>query len=178
MKEYLELKKIKLYTTENDTKASIIERYIRSLKTKMYAYFTTNNTRIYIGGPLQDIVKSLNSRYHRTIGRAPNKVTRKNEKEVFDYQYGAYLLAAKRTQRKKVTPREKRLTVGALVRISVKKDIFDKGYKPNFSEKLYQIDEIVDSFPQTYIVSEHSNKSQVKGLFYADELSFVADANL
>jgi len=64
---------IKFYTSENeDIKAAVVERYNRTLKTKMYRYFTAKNTRRYID-VLRDLLHSYNNTYHRSIGRLPWK---------------------------------------------------------------------------------------------------------
>jgi len=70
---------IHFYTSDNyDTKAAVVERYNRTLKTKMYKYFTFKNTLRYID-VLQDQVDSYNATYHRSIGMAPNEVNATNE---------------------------------------------------------------------------------------------------
>ena len=73
---------IHFYTSENeDLKASVVERFNRTLKTKMYRYFTHANTRRYVD-VLDDIVHSYNNTYHRSIGMAPVEVGPYNEDEV------------------------------------------------------------------------------------------------
>jgi len=75
----LQRRNIHFYTTDNlDIKAAVVERYNRTLKTKMFKYFSHKNTLRYID-VLQDLVDSYNNTYHRSIGMAPNEVTSKNE---------------------------------------------------------------------------------------------------
>ena len=70
---------IKFYASENeDIKAAVAERFNRTLKEKMYRYFTAKNTRRYVD-VLQDIIYSYNHSYHRSIGMAPANVTPDNE---------------------------------------------------------------------------------------------------
>ena len=70
---------IKFYTSENeDIKAAVVERFNRTLKTKMYRYFTAKNTRRYID-VLPDLLHSYNHTYHRSIGMAPVEVDANNE---------------------------------------------------------------------------------------------------
>jgi len=65
---------IKFYTSENeDIKAAVVERFSRTLKTKMYRYFTARNTRRYVD-VLVDLLHSCNHTYHRSIGMAPVEV--------------------------------------------------------------------------------------------------------
>jgi len=67
---------IHFYTSENkDLKASVVERFNRTFKTKMYRYFTYANTRRYVV-VLDDLVRSYNNTYHRSIGMAPIEVGR------------------------------------------------------------------------------------------------------
>ena len=70
---------IKFYTSENeDMKAAVVERFNRTLKTKMYRYFTARNTRRYVD-VLPDLLHSYNHTYHRSIGMAPIEVDDTNE---------------------------------------------------------------------------------------------------
>ena len=72
---------IELYNTYNETKASVVERLIRTLKTRMWRYFTAKKTMRYID-MLPDLVYSYNHNIHRSIKRKPADVTADNEKQV------------------------------------------------------------------------------------------------
>ena len=67
--QYLKKKGIQFYTANNEPKASVVERVNRTLKSKLYRYFTAVNSLCYIN-ILQDLVDSYNNTYHRTIGHA------------------------------------------------------------------------------------------------------------
>jgi len=70
---------IKFYTSENeDLKAAVAERFNRTLKEKMFRYFTYKNTRRYTS-VLEDLLHSYNNTYHRSIGMSPLEVNRDNE---------------------------------------------------------------------------------------------------
>ena len=70
---------IKYYTTQSgDTKASIVERFNRTLKTKMWRYFTHANTFKYIDG-LADLVYLYNNTYHSIIRQTTCSVNKNNE---------------------------------------------------------------------------------------------------
>ena len=63
---------IKFYTSENeDLKAAVVERFNRTLKTKMFRYFTHANTRRYLD-VLYDLLHSYNNTHNRSIGMAPS----------------------------------------------------------------------------------------------------------
>ena len=70
---------IKFYTSENENlKAAVVERFNRTLKTKMFRYFTYANTRRYLD-VLDDLLHSYNNTHHRSIGMAPSEVNADNE---------------------------------------------------------------------------------------------------
>ena len=73
LQQYLKKKDIQFYTANNEPKASVVERVNRTLKSKLYRYFTAVNSLSYID-VLQDLVDSYNNTYHRSIGRAPATV--------------------------------------------------------------------------------------------------------
>ena len=69
---------IKFYTSENeDLKAAVVERFNRTLKSKMFRYFTHANMRRYLD-VLNDFLHSYNNTYHRSIGMAPSEVNADN----------------------------------------------------------------------------------------------------
>ena len=69
----LEENRIHFFTTNSELKASVVERFNRTLKTRMWKYFTAKNNRVYID-ILQDIICGYNNSYHQSIGRAPASV--------------------------------------------------------------------------------------------------------
>jgi len=70
---------IQFYTSENeDVKATVVERFNRTLKTKMYRFFTAKNTRRYVN-VLPDLLHSYNHTHHRSIGMTPAEVDDGNE---------------------------------------------------------------------------------------------------
>ena len=78
---------IKHYTSENeDIKAAVVERFNRTLKNKMWRYFTHTKTQKYID-VLDEMIDSYNNSYHRSISMAPNQVTPDNMQTVMDRLY-------------------------------------------------------------------------------------------
>ena len=55
-----------LYSTENEEKSSVVERWIRTVKEKMWKYFTANSTNVYMNG-LPDLVREYNNTRHSSI---------------------------------------------------------------------------------------------------------------
>ena len=111
--------KITFYTSENDDiKAAIEERFNRNLKTRMYWYFMHSQSYRYVD-VLQDLVHSYNHTYHSSIGMSPASVNVKNEGLV------RHKLFHKHPE--KLTWR---FDIGQRVRISKRKQAFEKGYLP------------------------------------------------
>ena len=72
------------FTTENETKAQVVERFNRTLKSKMYKYFTANNTKTWID-IIHDLIFNYNNSYHRSIKMTPVEASlEKNSKSVYD----------------------------------------------------------------------------------------------
>ena len=108
-------------THNEETKASIVERFNRSLKTRMWRYFTKKQTIRYVDA-LQDFVRSCNNSHHRSIGMAPSAVNSANQETVCQRLYG-YDGGGTPTYR-----------VGDRVRISKAKRHFEKGYMANWTK--------------------------------------------
>ena len=70
-------KKIKIYSTHNDGKSVVAERFIRTLKNKIYKFMTSISKNIYID-ILDDIINKYNNTYHRTIKMKPVDVKSSN----------------------------------------------------------------------------------------------------
>jgi len=159
--KFLKRKKIKFFTTNNATKASIVERFHRTLRTKMWKYFTSKNTYRYID-VLQDLIKSYNHTYHRSIKRAPSEVTLENEQDVWFALYG----------NDNRPPPKCVFNVGDVVRISRKKLTFEKGYETNWTEELFIVTECVKRQPAVYRIKDLLGEV-IEGTFYPQELQKV-----
>ena len=72
---------VRYFPTQNETKASISERAIKTIKTKLYLYFTYKDNYSYIA-VLQSRADSYNKIYHRTIGVPPADMKENNAEEV------------------------------------------------------------------------------------------------
>ena len=70
MKSWLEKNYIEMYSTRNERKSVVAERFIRTLKTKIYKYVTPISKNVYID-KLDDIVDEYNNTYQRTIKMKP-----------------------------------------------------------------------------------------------------------
>jgi len=149
---------IHFYTSENeDLKASVVERFNRTLKTKMYRYFTYANTRRYVD-VLDDLVLFYNNTYHRSIGMAPTEVGPHNEDQVRERLYPA-----------KPKSYKWRYDPGDRV---MKRQPFRKGYLGNWSQEIFEIASRLPTTPVTYELRDLSGEL-IKGRFYESEIQKV-----
>ena len=151
---------VELYSTENEEKSSVVERWIRTMKEKMWKYFTDKNTNIYID-ILPDLVKDYNNTRHSSIKMTPVKASKKeNELTVWRNLYPEHL---------EIHGINPKFSVGDKVRISKKKKTFEKGYTTRWTEEIFTIVEVKRSRPPTYKIVD-LNGEEIKGSFYEPEL--------
>jgi len=153
---FLKANDIRFYTSENDDiKCALVERFNRTLKTRMWRYFTYKNSLRYID-VLQDLLKSYNDSVHGTIKMAPSRVTVHNERQ----------------QSRRAVVSKPKLAVGDLVRISETKRQFKKGYLPSWTRELFKVTAVHYTDPITYSICDYSDEP-IKGRFYEPELQKV-----
>ena len=155
--------KITIYSTENEEKSSVFERWNRTIKDKMYKRFTMQNNTVYVD-ILPKILTSYNNSRHRSIGMTPFQARKpQNYGKVYFNLYGD--LAKRNKNNDKPA-----FVIGDRVRISKYKRVtFDKGYTPNWTEEVFIIDGIQFTNPITYKIKD-LNGEQIKGTFYREEL--------
>lgn len=160
--QFLKKNGIDFFTTHNEeTKASIVERFNRTLKTRIWRYFTKSKSLRYVD-VLGSMVSSYNSSYHSSIRMAPEQVTQDQSKRVWDNLYPS-----------KVNPRPKHtFQIGDSVRLSKARRVFKKGYLPNWTEELFTVSGVLRTRPETYHVKDDSGEV-LKGTFYRWELQKV-----
>jgi len=162
---YFKQNAIHHYMTNSENKASIIERFNRTLKEKMWRFFSFTGDFRYLEN-LDNIVDSYNNTYHRSIKMAPNLVNKFNVSKVYLNLYGL-----NNTNENIYRPK---LKIGDFVRISKYKKIFDKGYTANWSSEIFIIYKILFKSEITYLIRDLTEKSeQIEGVFYEKELQKV-----
>ena len=113
--------KINHFATESDQKAAVVERFNRTLKSRLWTFMSAKSTSRWIT-VLPEIMRSYNGSFHRSIGMAPKNVTVKDQDRVWARLYGDGDTETKRS----------RILDGSRVRINRVKGIFEKGYMPNW----------------------------------------------
>ena len=122
LKKWLQDNDIVMYSTHNDGKSVVAERFIKTLKSKIYKHMTSISKDMYID-KLDDIVDEYNNTYHTTIKVKP-----------IDVKDNTYI-----NTDKEINDKGPKFKVGDHVRISKYKKFFDKGSTPNWSEEVFVI---------------------------------------
>ena len=141
-----------MHSAHNEGKSVVAERFMRRIKSKIYKHMTSISKNVYID-KLDDIVHKYNSKKQRTIKMKPIDV---NDNTYIDFG-------------KEVNDNDPKFKVGDHVRISKCKNIFAKGYAPNWSEEVFVIKKIKNTVPWTYVIDD-LNSEEITGTFYEKEL--------
>ena len=150
-----------MYSTFNEGKSVVAERFIRILKNKLYKHMTATGKNVYYD-VLDDIVNGYNNTKHNTIKMKPQDV--KN-----DTTKSSAIARNKRVYIDEHNKKSARYNVGDRVRISKFKNIFAKGYTPNWSSEKFIVNKINDTVPYTYNLKD-LNDEEIIGSFYDKEL--------
>ena len=140
-----------MYSTYNEGKPVVAERFIRTLKNKLYKNMTASHENVYYN-VLDDVVSEYNNTKHSTIKMKPMDV-KDNERVYIDEH----------------NEKDSKFKIGDRVRISKFKNIFAKGYTPNWSKEIFIVDKINDTVPYTYNIKD-LNGEKIIGSFYDKEL--------
>jgi len=146
------------YSTHGAHKSAIVERFNRTLKTKMWRKFTEVENTVWVKGLLDELLVEYNNvDVHRTIGMPPARAS---------LAKNAAVVATKlRVEKGGVG----RLKVGDTVRISLVKGVFDKGFEANWSEEVYVVESVKNTSPVSYTIKDLQGEPML-GRFYEEEL--------
>ena len=136
-KKWLSDNNIIMYSTYNEGKSVVAERFIRTLKSKLYKHMTATGKNVYYD-VLDDIVNKCNNAKHNTIKMKRKDVGNNNKRVYIDEN----------------NEKRSRFKVGDRVRIFKFKNIFAKGYTPNWSREIFIVDKINDTVPYTYNIKD------------------------
>ena len=149
------------FSTEGDAKASVVERFNRTLKERLYRYFTAANT-LRFDDVLPELVQGYNATRHRSIGMAPQDVTWDNEEAVWKRLYAKRLKSQKKPK----------FNVGDRVRLNKIHRTFEKGYLPGWTEEVFVVHRVIPGPVPTYKIHEWDD-TPVQGTFYEEDLQKV-----
>ena len=142
-----------MYSTYSERKSVVAEKFIRALKNKIFKHMTAISRKNVYFDVLDDTVNKYNSTVHKTIKKTPSDVT--------DDSYAEY--------DEDFNKKYPKFKVGDSVRISKSKNIFAKGYAPNWSGEVFVVFKIKNIVPWTYVVSDLIGED-ITGSFYEKKL--------
>lgn len=140
VQNYLKKENVIFFTSKNETKCAFVERFNRTLKSKMWRYFTATRQERYLD-VLQNFVDAYNQTVHSTTGSKPADVSPYNAETVWRKVY---------KYKKSIKRKLPKLKQNTLVRITKSKNIFAKGYRPNWTSEIFKIKKIKKSKEPSY----------------------------
>ena len=143
---------ITMYSTYNEGKSVVAERFIRTLKNKLYKHMTATGKKAYYD-VLDDAVDKYYNTKHSTIKMKRIDAGYNNKRVYIDEH----------------NEKDSRFKVGDRVRITKFKNIFAEGYAPNWSSEIFIVDKLNDTVPYTYNLKD-LNDEEIIGSFYEKEL--------
>ncbi|KAJ8915703.1 hypothetical protein NQ315_000637 [Exocentrus adspersus] len=138
-------------------KDSMAERVIRTIKFKLYKYFSLNGTYKWLD-VLPETTDNYNESRHSRKGYKPIDVINSKEELNLKTAYNHIKTSGVR-----------KFKVGDIIRISKNKHVFAKGYTPNWTTELFKITGVKITNPTTYLL-EDMRGQLIQGAFYAEEL--------
>ena len=136
-KDFWKINNIEMCSTYNEEKSVVADRFIRTLKNKIFKHVKAISKNVYFD-VLDDIVDKYNNTVYRTI-----KMKR------IDIVCNSYVEYNEDLNRK-----DPKFKVGDHVRISKYKNIIAKGYTPNWLDKAFVISKIKNTVPWIYAIND------------------------
>ena len=153
----------KHYTTQNqEIKATNAERLQRSIKARMFTFFTNSNNYRWVD-VLQQIISSYNESYHGSIGTRPIDVTYDNQDSIW---------LATHESDSKVEETRYGFDIGDKVRLSKYSTVFKKGYLPSWTPEIFSVADRHSTKPPTYSIKDDEGH-RLEGTWYEPELQKV-----
>ena len=163
VQKVMEKNRVERYSTQNEEKSSVVERWNRTIKERIWKMFSARNEMIYVD-KLEGILEDYNNTKHSSIGMTPVEASKKsNERKVYANLYEDKLW--KRNKPPKFAINDK-------VRISKWKKGFEKGFTPNWTEEIFIVKNVLYTKPTTYKLKDLLD-DDVEGSFYEKELQEV-----
>ena len=155
---------------DGTTKAAIAERVQLTIKRKLWKLFYETGSYNWVDS-IQSIVDAYNNRRHGSIKRPPNSVTREDADDIKKTLYGS-----RQSYLERFHESDYKFNVGDVVRISKQKQLFRKGYLPQWTEEWFKIAARDPGPPPYYRLEEYKEGGdRVEGTFYEPELQQVTE---
>ena len=137
MKLFLQNNRIETYSTYNQGKSVVSERFLRALKNKIYKYMTSVSKNVYID-KLEEMVNKYNNTYHSIMTM-----------KTFDVRSSTYSNSSK-----DINEKDPKFKFADIVRLSKYKNIFVKGYTLNWLEEVILIKDVKNTVPWAYVIND------------------------
>ena len=137
MKLFLQNNRIETYSTYNQGKSVVSERFLRALKNKIYKYMTSVSKNVYID-KLEEMVNKYNNTYHSIMTM-----------KTFDVRSSTYSNSSK-----DINEKDPKFKFADIVRLSIYKNIFVKGYTLNWLEEVILIKDVKNTVAWAYVIND------------------------
>jgi hypothetical protein len=164
--EILEKHSVKMFSTNSDKKAQVVERFNRTLKLRMGKLFDAQNSFRYVD-KLPDLVNNYNTTVHSTIKMKPvDAIKPENYDKLMTNYYANFPDSVLKG------PSKKKFTVGDIVKIPIYLSTFTKEMTGKWTRELFKVSKVNDTVPVTYNLIDLNNEP-IEGTFYAEELQKI-----
>lgn len=154
------------FSSQNETKACVAERAIKTIKARISRFITASQNYRYIN-KLQDFANSYNNTKHRSIAMAPNQVNKENETKVWWSLYWPKNIIEKKSVKFS-------FAVGDLVRISNLRRTFEREYDIRWTGELFKVSRRYFRGGTAIYKVEDFHGDEIIGTFYQHELQKVS----
>ena len=140
-RDFLQKEGISFFTSENDdVKCSVVERFNRTLQTKLHRYFTSTHTRWYVD-VLPAVIDTYNNTRHNTTGASPRAVAvgSVSKEDVWYNIHRPVKSDFSPAVRPGRAPKTPAFAVGDFVRINKTRRLFKKGYLGGWSKEVFTV---------------------------------------
>ena len=151
MQEWLDNNDFLMHCIRNGGKSVIAERFMKTLKSKIYKKMTANDSKLYLPY-LNKLVDQYSHAYHHSIIKKPINANSSGSTENIE-----------------PNPKAPKFKVNNILRITKYENIFSKGYTENWSREIFIIDCVLKTNPWTYKIKD-LNGEKIIGSFNEKEL--------
>lgn len=158
------------FTSKNkDIKCAIVERFNRTLKGRMFKYFTAKGTRIWFN-ILDDLLQAYNNSRHRTIKMTPIQALNTDCKVLFKniYNINSWEDLNHKLFKNKININDK-------VRKKYEKKTFDKSYFPNWTDQIYNVSDIRNEPKKPVFLIKDGEDNLENQRYYPEEIQKVTE---
>ena len=155
------------FAKDPNIKCAVIERFNRTLKNKMFKYFTSVGNRKYVT-VLPQLIESYNNTYHRSIGMKPNEVSLENKQKVFENLY-----KVKSIRELLKRGKSSKIKIGDNVRKKYDLKTFDRGYYPNWTDEIFKVNKSFGGPNKFRYLIQDSKGNLINRKLYPEEIQSI-----